>query len=113
VLFHQVKEEHLSTSSDRVLAADGSVGAQSFVTYAVRQFVVLGAAVALESTRERNEAGHLFHHPVVDVAEALLADGARFEAFGLARSAHDVTFAALDDGTGHPIVTNWAVEQAY
>lgn len=80
------------------------------MAYAVHQFMVLGAAVALEFTRERNEAGHLFHHPVVHVAEALLADRTRFKAFRLARAAHDVTFAALDDGTGHPVVTNWAVE---
>lgn len=83
------------------------------MAYAVRQFVILWAAVALESTRERNEAGHLFHHPVGHVAEALLADGARFKAFGLARAAHDVPFAALDDRTGYPVMTYWAVEQAY
>lgn len=53
---------------------------------------------------------HLLHHPVVDIAEALFADGTGFQAFGFTRAADDVTLPTLDDRRRHPIVAYGAIE---
>lgn len=55
---------------------------------------------------------YLFHHPVGDVTEALLADWTCFQSFCFTRPADNMAFAALDDWRRDPVVAHGTVKMS-
>lgn len=58
--FHQVVEQHLGTSTNRIKTANRSVRAQGLVGCFVKKVAVFLATVALEPARKCNNSCHLF-----------------------------------------------------